>query len=630
VQGVPHALSIETPFSLRKAGFCFLWFGNLLLKANQEYAMKIRYILFGSLIFCIILTGCAGTEKKAASSGNLDYIKNIISENPGRINEKDKDGNSFLHLAVRAGNADIVKFLVSKGADVNIKDNYDQTPLQIAAHSDNAEVVIQLVSSGAEINIKNSLGKTPLHYAVYYEQLQIVKYLISQGAEINTKDIRSKTPLHDAVIDNLVEISKYLITKGAEVNAKDGDGKSSLHYTVINENLELIKSLVSSGANVNTRDKFNRIPLHYAADEGYLEIVKYLILKGSEIDTKAAFYLHLGSIELTLGCTSLHLAARNGHLEIVKYLVSQGADVNLKNNEDKNALDLAKKRENQEIVAFLESSEELAQLSKARKTVAKIPVKQAPPKESIKTKPRPYADIDFGSYSALIIGNNNYQYLPQLKTAQNDAKKVAETLKDKYGFKVKLLLDANRSDILLALNNLRWNLTNQDNLLVYYAGHGWLDKEADEGYWLPVNAQKENMLAWISNSSITASLRALKAKHVLIIADSCYSGKLARGVHIVNKAPGYLSRLSQKRARSVISSGGLEPVIDSGGRGQHSIFASAFLDTLRDNKGIMDGAQLFNKLRRPVMLNSDQTPEYSDIRRAGHEGGEFLFVPVNK
>ncbi|MCK4985331.1 MAG: hypothetical protein KAS40_07425 [Desulfobacterales bacterium] len=54
------------------------------------------------------------------------------------------------------------------------------------------------------------------------------------------------------------------------------------------------------------------------------------------------------------------------------------------------------------------------------------------------------------------------------------------------------------------------------------------------------------------------------------------------------------------------------------------------MDTLRENKGIMDGAQLFNKLRRPVMLNSDQTPEYSDIRRAGHEGGEFLFVPVNK
>jgi uncharacterized caspase-like protein len=328
----------------------------------------------------------------------------------------------------------------------------------------------------------------------------------------------------------------------------------------------------------------------------------------------------------SLGCIPLHLAANEGYLDIVKYLISHGADVNARNNEDDTALRLAEKRGHKEIVTLLSSSEELAQLSKARKTLAKTPVTLTPPKESIKIQPRPYPDIDFGIYSALIIGNNNYQYLPQLKTAQNDAKKVAETLKDKYGFKVKLLLDANRSDILLALNNLRWNLTNHDNLLIYYAGHGWLDKEADEGYWLPVNAQKDNTLAWISNSSITASLRALKAKHVLIVADSCYSGKLARGVHIVNKNPGYLSRLSRKRARSVISSGGLEPVIDSGGRGEHSVFASAFLDTLRENKDIIDGAQLFNKLRRPVMLNSDQTPEYSDIRKAGHEGGEFLFV----
>jgi hypothetical protein len=121
----------------------------------------------------------------------------------------------------------------------------------------------------------------------------------------------------------------------------------------------------------------------------------------------------------------------------------------------------------------------------------------------------------------------------------------------------------------------------------------------------------------------------LKAKHVLIVADSCYSGKLARGVHIIERNPGYLSRLSQKRARCVISSGGLEPVIDSGGDGRHSIFASAFLNTLKENPDIMDSSQLFNKLRRPVMLNSDQTPEYSDIRKAGHEGGEFLFVSID-
>ena len=591
--------------------------------------MRIRYILFGSLMFFILIIACAGAGKKAALSDNLDSIKKIISENPGRINDKDKDGNTFLHIAVRAGNDDIVKFLLSKGADVNIKNNDGETPIQIVAPSSNPEVVIQLVSEGAEINVKNSIGKTPLHYFVENDQFQIVKYLISQGAEINSKDNRNNTPLLFAAIYNNTEIAKYLITKGAEVNAKDGEGKTALHYSVFNENIELIKFLVSSEANVNTRDNFNRIPLHYAVNEGNLEIVKYLILKGSEIDAKAAFYLQMGMMELTLGCTPLHLAVSYRHLEVVKYLVYQGADVTLKNNEDKNALDLAIKLENLEIVAFLASSDAFSQPSKARKTVTKTPVKQTPPRESIKARPRHYPDIDFGSYSALIIGNNNYQYLPPLITALNDAKKVAKTLKDKYGFEVKLLLDAKRSDILLALNNLRLNLSNHDNLLIYYAGHGWLDKEADEGYWLPVNAQKNNMLAWISNSSITSSLRALKAKHVLIVADSCYSGKLARGIHIVKRTPGYLSRLSRKRARSVISSGGLEPVIDSGGRDEHSVFASAFLDTLRENNDIMDGGQLFNILRRPVMLNSDQTPEYSDLRKAGHDGGEFLFVPVN-
>ncbi|MCH7937608.1 MAG: caspase family protein, partial [Proteobacteria bacterium] len=74
-----------------------------------------------------------------------------------------------------------------------------------------------------------------------------------------------------------------------------------------------------------------------------------------------------------------------------------------------------------------------------------------------------------------------------------------------------------------------------------------------------------------------------------------------------------------------ITSGGLEPVADKGG-GNHSPFAKAFLDALNDNRSIMDGTQLFSKMRRPVMLATQQTPQYSDVRNAGHDGGDFLFV----
>ncbi len=74
-----------------------------------------------------------------------------------------------------------------------------------------------------------------------------------------------------------------------------------------------------------------------------------------------------------------------------------------------------------------------------------------------------------------------------------------------------------------------------------------------------------------------------------------------------------------------ITSGGLEPVADKGGSG-HSPFAKAFIDALSDNRSIIDGLQLFGKMRRPVMVAADQTPQYADVRQAGHDGGDFLFV----
>jgi len=234
----------------------------------------------------------------------------------------------------------------------------------------------------------------------------------------------------------------------------------------------------------------------------------------------------------------------------------------------------------------------------------------------------------YGRYYALVIGNNGYKYLTKLRTSRSDAQEIAGVLRNNYGFDVELLLDASRSDILLSLSRLRERLTKKDNLLIYYAGHGWLDKQGDEGYWLPVDASQDNEVNWVSNADITTNLKAMEAKHVLFVADSCYSGKLGRGVHIQKRSPDYYARLSVKRARSVISSGGLEPVIDSGGKGNHSVFATAFLEALKENTQIADATELFERIRKPVMLNSDQTPEYADIRKADHDGGEFIFVRV--
>lgn len=236
-----------------------------------------------------------------------------------------------------------------------------------------------------------------------------------------------------------------------------------------------------------------------------------------------------------------------------------------------------------------------------------------------------FADVDFGNYHALVIGINNYKYITKLGTAIRDAEAVAETLEMQYGFKVQTLIDPDRADIVDAFDEYRETLTDKDNLLIYYAGHGWLDEEAEEGYWLTAKAKSNRRSQWVSNATITKTLKTLPAKHVMVVADSCYSGTLTRAAAVGFRDKDYFKRMAGKKARVAMVSGGLEPVADDSGSG-NSPFAKAFIDALSKNKDVIDGTRLFSQIRRPVILNAQQTPEYSDVRNADHDGGDFLFV----
>ncbi|MEE8536064.1 MAG: caspase family protein, partial [Kiloniellales bacterium] len=240
------------------------------------------------------------------------------------------------------------------------------------------------------------------------------------------------------------------------------------------------------------------------------------------------------------------------------------------------------------------------------------------------------AGIEFGRYHALVIGNDTYEFLPDLKTAAADARAAAAVLRDRYGFEVTLLENATRYQIITALDKLRAKLTEDDNLMIYYAGHGIVDFTTERGYWLPVDAEENSSANWIANTAITDAIKAMPAKHVMVVADSCYSGTLMRSAPAQlptgTERNAYLARMAAKQSRTILASGGVEPVADSGGGG-HSVFAQAFLTALRENDGVLDGQALFDRIKRPVITNSDQTPEYSDIRLAGHDGGDFLLVP---
>jgi hypothetical protein len=254
------------------------------------------------------------------------------------------------------------------------------------------------------------------------------------------------------------------------------------------------------------------------------------------------------------------------------------------------------------------------------------------------TKPADDIALSFGNYYALVIGNDNYRYGPNLNSPVNDANGIGKVLKEKYGFETRILIDATRYDILSALNQMRGKLTEKDNLLIYYAGHGEYDKINQRGQWLPVDAEPDNTANWISTDAITDILNTISAKHILVVADSCYSGAMTRTAlaKLETGASEELKRkwmkvMLEKKSRTVLTSGGLEPVLDTGAEG-HSIFAKAFIDALSQNDEILPGELLFRKIDGGVRQAAErygfqQSPQYAPLRHTEHEASDFFFVP---
>lgn len=250
----------------------------------------------------------------------------------------------------------------------------------------------------------------------------------------------------------------------------------------------------------------------------------------------------------------------------------------------------------------------------------------------------PLEGIEIGNYHALVIGNTEYAHLPDLDTAGNDAEEVARVLRERFGYKVTLLRNATRYETLSAFNKLRKELTETDNLLVYYAGHGELDRVNLRGHWLPVDAEPHSSANWISNVSITDILNAMSVRHVLMVADSCYSGALTRSAlaqldsgQTAETRAHWLKTLTKMRSRTALTSGGLAPVLDGGG-GNHSVFARAFLSVLRDLDDVAEGQRVYRAVSARVAFEAnryqvEQVPEYAPIKFSGHESGDYLFIP---
>ena len=230
-------------------------------------------------------------------------------------------------------------------------------------------------------------------------------------------------------------------------------------------------------------------------------------------------------------------------------------------------------------------------------------------------------------YYAILIAEKDYadEGIPDLQNPIRDAKELKAILESKYTFNttdIDTLYNKSREEIMQAIVQRCNTLTENDNLLIFYAGHGIgeKDKFGDvDGYWIPTSAKKGLNASYISSDDINKAVKRSNAKHILIIADACFSGAFTRAL------PADASKLVAKQyavpSRKVMASGNIEPVPDN------SKLLFFLKQSLNDNKEkYLTAKDLFDGMYKKIINNTDNLPQYAAIKNVGDEGGEFIFI----
>ena len=263
----------------------------------------------------------------------------------------------------------------------------------------------------------------------------------------------------------------------------------------------------------------------------------------------------------------------------------------------------------------------------ASKIIANYKIKEramltSTPKTNVEVKP-------LGKYYALLIGNAKYEKWTSLSSPINDINEIHSILKKKYNFdKVVKLPDATRSEIFKGLKNMRDLVTDNDYLLIYYAGHG--EQDTQRAYWIPVNGDKDWDAEWIDTVTITAAIQRIRARHILLMIDSCYLGSSFKGnkSDIIKTESDWNAEEANKglknRAGLVLASGGATPVVDTVIDNKHSLFAFKFIDILNKNENFITSSNVFLKIKK-YHSKQTQTPQFYGVENWGHLDGDFVF-----
>jgi hypothetical protein len=244
----------------------------------------------------------------------------------------------------------------------------------------------------------------------------------------------------------------------------------------------------------------------------------------------------------------------------------------------------------------------------------------------VENKKESKIDIGFGKYHALIIGVSEYDDESVVDLSgepTKDAQALANVLTSMYGFdksNVKILKDPTRSGIMKSFFELRKKVSQNDNLLIFYAGHGNYDKSSERGYWMPSDVNMEFEDNILLNTTLVSQIKALKTKHTLLIADACFSGSIFKS-RSYSKEEKSAQRKYSLTSRKAITSGTLKTVPNK------SVFIQYLLKKLKENQSkYLPTSKLFSMIEEPVLNNSENIPQRGVIHGTGDEGGDFIFI----
>jgi hypothetical protein len=226
----------------------------------------------------------------------------------------------------------------------------------------------------------------------------------------------------------------------------------------------------------------------------------------------------------------------------------------------------------------------------------------------------------------LLIAEQDYTDtgISPLSEPLKDAQLLKDLLLAQYTFEEKnttLLKNPTYEEIDTEFERLSREVRPEDNLLIFYAGHGFFDEKSNIGYWLPSDAQAKNRARWFRNSALVENIGAINSKHTLLIADACFSGGIFKTRAPFDNASLDIANMIKRPSRKAMTSGSLTTVPDK------SKFMKYLLKTLSTNENkYLPSEDLFDEIRLAMKSNSDTKPLYGEIKDVGDEGGNFVFV----